>query len=85
MINRSRLFGIAFDCPFSSREITCPLVHIDDHNLHEKYKLIDAMEESGLNKILMHHQQCLVKRDDHLFERNSINVMSGIKHPPRHY
>ncbi len=67
----SSVFGLLIQCPLDVPLDTCPAIELRELSTEEKFKLVNEMSEEKLDKIIIHHKQCLRGREKKLFDLNN--------------
>jgi hypothetical protein len=60
------LFGLIIDCPLFKRSKDCPFIETELLTFEEKYKWLIKMDSIKKRKILIHHYNCLDKRENNI-------------------
>ena len=55
--------GLVMDCPFGEPQPDCPLNEIRLKPVIERFAIIDKMSDDAINSIIIHHKQCLERRE----------------------
>lgn len=57
-------FGIAYRCPFGTRQQACPMMDTGMLPLKDRYDIITNLPTKNLNEILEFHKNCSCKREE---------------------
>ena len=63
---RAWVKGLASDCPFGKAFDTCLTKEIRKLGIEDRIEFSNGMDENQLDKIIAHHQECLVQREESL-------------------
>ncbi|RMG39829.1 MAG: hypothetical protein D6719_12365 [Candidatus Dadabacteria bacterium] len=55
--------GLIVACPFGKELPDCPLREVRKLPLKERFKILEAMPEEELDRILEHHEKCSARRE----------------------
>jgi hypothetical protein len=58
------IYGLTFGCPHLVRAENCPLKHVEELTIKEKYSWINNLSSDEKQKILDHHLLCTHNRID---------------------
>jgi hypothetical protein len=58
MDKKRKIYGLAFECPYQSRQADCLLAQIDHLPFKEKVAWINQQEPQKLEEILIAHKNC---------------------------
>lgn len=60
---KSKYLGLIFNCPYGQELENCPLIPLRKLDIDKRVQCWESLTREELIKILEHHKQCLLNRE----------------------